>query len=550
MRSPNRPVTRLGLALTAALLGLATVTAVATADPTDPTSSPPSSTAPAPQPPSSDPSPPPSQSPSPSPEAPAETTLADLQVTAKFDKPSYTTGEKITAAVTATNTGKDSLTTSGYFPWRADAITIVPETNPFRNVTLEAGESVTHNLTGAVGNAEIGTAKLYVSFGESREFSFPVPIKQKQAQASGTVYEDENNNGRFDAGEGVGGVTLTWKSRLYSETRRTTTTNAAGRFAVELPTGPYYVLGAAKGLVLDTHDVEVEESGVDGLLFEAMRPLNSVLAVQMQFTKDSYTRGEAPTVKVTLTNKSDLSLPKIVAKCDHGPEHPNLTGKNWGALTEGGVTVPPGTTTTVEVTEPMPALANNFGYVRVDCEFSQAGVDYGANPRASDEATFPGRKADLTVAVTTSGEASGFRVVLTKGKDECPVVAETKTGPDGKAILKDVPVGRYQLYVVPPTKKWFFKKGNTTGAEAVANRDNGYNFVAWEQSEDNPALAQPPSCPGGGGPGTNPPAPQGSTGSGLAYTGASLVIPGIAGLIAVVAGIGVLALTRRRRTTS
>lgn len=474
-------------------------------------------------------------------------------MTAAYDQPSYTIGEKITVTVTVKNAGTEPITTRGYFPWRSDAITLVPETNPFANLTLAPGASVSHDLTGAVGNAKLTAARLYVSFGsgaDQREFSFPVTISLTYGRATGTVYFDENDNGKFDTGEGVAGASLSWNNRLYSGTKVHTETNATGRFSVDVPTGPYYVLGDLPGdLLMDVHDVAVPASGVDGLLFEAVRPLNTLLAVTTEFTKDTYKKTDTPAVKVTLTNKGDLPLPKIVANCDQGPDTPNLTGKGagWGGLAGEGVTIAPHSTTVIDVTERMPALAHDFGYVGVDCVFGQAGVDYGANPRASDEAKVPGQTADVTVTIgsfTEGASLSGFHVMLTEGKDQCPVIAKATTGADGRATLKAVPAGHYHLYVVPPTKKWWFKHGNQSGAQVTANRDNNFVFVAGVQNEDNANLATPPNCPG-----TNTPSPQGSTGSGLAYTGASLVVPGLAGLVALLAGIGLLLLTRKRATS-
>ena len=281
----------------------------------------------------------------------------------------------------------------------------------------------------------------------------------------------------------------------------------------------------------------------------AQRPLNSILGATMEFTKNTYTPDETPTVRVTLTNKDRLPLAGIVAICDSDDHYPNLTGTGdgWGALAGAGVTVPAGATRVLTVTEPMPANAADHGYVRVDCAFGQSGVDYGANPRASDQAAVPGQFADVTIEIANYGEGqlSGFRAVLTSGKDQCPVIAEATIGADGKATLEHVPAGMYHLYIVPPSTKWFFKHGNDVSAQVVANRDNVFSFAAWQQPDDNPDLASPPMCAGPG-PTTTAPAPQGGTPPTLANTGASVVPLGIAGLVALLLGGGALLLDRRR----
>jgi len=457
VRSSNRTTARLGLALTAALLGLA-VTAVATADPVDP-SSPPTSSSPEPgSPPSSSTENPPSSAP----ETPPAEEPRDLRVTATFDQPSYLPGKKITATVTVENTGAEPVTTSGSFPSHADMVELTPGEDPAMDVTLDAGARVSREVTGTV--ADPGTARLYVRFGQ-REYSFPVRITGKATQPE--------------------------------------------------------------------------------------RPLNTVLAVSTEFTRDTYAKEDAPTVRVTLTNKGRLLLTGIVATCEHREPYPNLTGGGWAGLSDGGVTIPADSSKVVEVTEAMPATAYDFGYVRVDCAFGQSGVDYGANPRTSDQASVPGQVAEFSGQITNNdpgASRAGFRVLLTHKGGGCPIVGEDTSDPAGRFSLGPLPVGQYDMFVVPPDKHWVFKYGNHVPVDVVANRD-GDDYLVWVYGGvgDNPNLVPPPACAGPGGPGGNPPAPRGSALPDLAHTGASLVLPGLSGMAALLLGGGALLLARRRR---
>jgi LPXTG-motif cell wall-anchored protein len=288
------------------------------------------------------------------------------------------------------------------------------------------------------------------------------------------------------------------------------------------------------------------------------RPLNTVLAVSTEFTKDTYAKDDAPTVRVTLTNKSHLALTSIVATCEHREPFPNLTGEGWGELSGGGMTIPADSTKVVEVTEAMPATSYDYGYVRVDCVFRQAGVDYGGNPSASDEAAVPGQSAEFSGEITNNdpqASRAGFRVILTHKGGGCPIVGEDTSDVAGRFSLGVLPVGQYEMFVVPPDKHWVFKYGNHVPVDVIANRDNDY-YLIWVYGGvgDNPSLEQPPcGGPGGsggpGGPGGNPPAPQGSALPDLAYTGASLVLPGLAGMVALLLGGGALLLSRRRRAS-
>lgn len=283
------------------MLGLSVATAAAVADPTD-ESSPPSSettettpttetSVPTDTSESTEPStpPPPSSSSSSSPEQapeeqpaedeepadkPAIQSYRDVQMTAVFGKASYNTGEKMSITVTVKNTGTDDADIRvDFIPVGQDAVA-VDYPSPFDggNVfTLPAGASRTHKIAGATGNPAVSTAKLYgwviAPTGESQQFVFTVPIKQTTGHASGTVYTDRNDNGRFDAGEGQSGVTLTWTSSYQNGVTRTATTNAAGEFGLDLPTGPYGVYGAGPdGLQVGFRQITVNPSGVDDLL--------------------------------------------------------------------------------------------------------------------------------------------------------------------------------------------------------------------------------------------------------------------------------------------
>lgn len=472
-------------------------------------------------------------------------------MTATFDQSSYATGEEMTISVTVRNTGAERIGVTTNILGTADAITVT-SANTLEKIRLLPGNSVTRELTGAVGNANVSTAKLYLQFFsgvQHREVTFSVPVTPRYGRASGTVYHDENGNGRLDSGEGLAGATLTWTNQLNEITRPTVTTDSAGRFAIDVPTGPYWVSGKADGLQIGSRAVTVPVSGVDGLLFRAApRP---DLAVDLEFTKDSYAPDEAPTVRVTLTNKGDVRLNGVVATCHHADFLPNLTGKGggWSDLAAGGVTIPPNRSRTFEVTEPMPANASAHGYVAVDCYFSYPGVWENMN-RDSDEAAVPGQFAEVTGVISTSPgvDLSGFRIVLAAADGGCPITVQGKSGADGQVKLGRVPVGHYHAYAVPPTMRWWFKAGNSRAFDVVLSQRNVIYFMAFPHPQEQD-LTPPPDCPGGGGPGGNPPAPQGSAGDGLAQTGASLVLPGIAGLLAVLAGTGALLLTRRRRET-
>jgi hypothetical protein len=531
----SKTVSGLGMVLTA-MLGPATFTA--TADPS--TSSSPTET--------------PSESPAPSPapsssEAPPEdtraTSLADLTVTAEFDKTSYATGEAMDITVTVKNNATDPIFADVFIGSEPDAISVTSD-NTLRTVSLEGGESTSRKLAGVMSSATFTTAKLYLRFiadsGET-ELTFPIAITPRVGHVTGSVFRDANGNGRFDGGEGLGGATLNWSSKL-GNTGLAVTTDASGAYALDVPVGPFSVLVEATGVDIESRSVTVTESGVDGLLFRATVPLWN-LAVAMRFTKDTYKPDETPTVRVSLTNNNELPMAGIVAHC-YGDGPPNLmgTGPGWAGLAGDGVAIAPHSTTSVDVSEPMPAGVADYGYVAADCYFNYSEASSSPGPRATAYASVPGKFGDVTGQVASYVEAdlTGFRVVLAAPDGGCPIT-EATTDADGKFSFRHLPVGRYDFYLVPPTPHWGARMMISSGTmRVVAGRENSLSFLVYPtQSDIN--LTKPPDCGGTRG---DTPGPQGTVLPGLAHTGASLAIPVGAGLLALLAGAVVVVLARRR----
>ena len=281
---------------------------------------------------------------------------------------------------------------------------------------------------------------------------------------------------------------------------------------------------------------------MDGLLFRAVGPLTGLTA-DLEFAKDTYARDEAPIVRVALTNSGDTPLIGIVANCDRGGFGQSLDGRGpgWGDLAGDGVTVSPHTTLVLQVTEPMPAAAYEYGYVGVGCDFGYKNVDDEHNPGDSDRAAVPGQHGDLEgdVADDESGIA-GVRLVLVPENGGC-AVAETKSDAAGHFAFRQVPVGNYDLYLFPPTG-WHVQFDNPTSTYVMGNWTGQMYIELAPGAAPAPTL---PSCPAA----PAAPAPQGRTApvNELAETGASIATPVVIGALALLAGIGAVLVTRRRR---
>lgn len=552
--------------MAAAVLALTSAVLPAAADPTEsaPPSTPPASeTSTAATTTTTTPTPPPSSGATgaPAAEDPAQRSVADLAVTATFDKQRYRTGEDMRITLAITNNGPAPAIVVAHFPKdEPDHISVRDggDLGLGRSLTVAAGATHTTNLVGAIGNPDVTLARLTVFLGSagtaSREFTFTVPVTPTFGHASGTVFADRNDNGTLDDGEGLPGVRLTWTNQLHDRTTFTVTTDAAGRFTLpRLPTAPYRVVSSAPdGWLVGYRQVTVDEDGVDDLLLRAVRSLSGLTA-NLAFTKDVYQPTERVTVKVTLANATGRRLAGIVVWCNRAGSANSLegAGTGWGRLAGDGVTVEKGQTLVLEVTEDMPKDAVRYGSVHVGCTFLQDGVDDDANPDAYDIARVPGAFGDVVGDVKDHPNGhdkpgigiGDVRVVLV-GEGRCPILAETRTDAAGHFELRNVPAGDHDVYLFPPAG-WRIEHDNPTATLLVAPGPSRLGVEAEPGSAPAPTLpAQPADCAGSGGPAPGP-APQAGAAPGLADTGASILVPTLFGLVALLAGIGGVLAARR-----
>lgn len=543
---------RFGLVIAAAVLSLTVATTGAAADPTEPTTEPTTET-------TTDSPPPPDAKPA-----------QGLQMTATFDKPSYATGELMTITVTVTNTGTEPVTTQAMFGQSNPDTILVTSTSPIEqgvSFTVAAGASTTFTVTGGMGNLDVTTATLYAALGDGTDpgqsFTFTVPVRQTVGSVSGVVYYDKNRNRAFDEGEGQPEVTLAWTNTLHYDSATTkVTTDANGEFILtDLPTGPYDVSGEGLGgLQVGMRRVDVVESGVDGLRFRGTAPLHGLDAT-VEFTKDTYTPDEHPVVRVTLDNTTDLTISELIATCVLPGDDTSFVGDDagWGELFGDGIDLAPHSTMEFEVTGPMPPGAHNIGFVSIGCEFRHPEIVSGYNPRSYDYAAVPGLLGDVTGVVTTGAAGlAGVRLLLLPDQTNmpgapCAVVAETTTGPDGTFAFRQVPVGLYILYTYPPPG-WLIEESTFNMTTVYGDRTVEMPLTAV------PGEPMPPLLPECLAANTTPktvtpakvttPVPRARTATSLAYTGTDVLVPGVAGLLAVLAGTGMVLLSRRRRPTS
>ncbi|MCT2583061.1 carboxypeptidase-like regulatory domain-containing protein [Actinophytocola gossypii] len=571
---------RLGLVAAAAVLGVGAAIGSAAAEPTEhavpsepavPTGSVPVGT--------------PSETPeaTPSGTVPSETPagddvaprrIAELEVLVEFDKASYRTGETMSIRFEVANLldepARDITVSYDFMP--ADAIEVDLESwgQLDDGVDIPAGGSHVVTLTGRVGNPDVTSGVLagylYDTTGNSvRQFRHTVPVTPTFGHASGIVYADGNDNGRFDAGEGLPGAVVTANNQVDWDGGDTyeATTGADGSFTFpRLPTVRMMLSTVAPGDWLVGNQfvtIDLSDSN-DGLRLRGARPLTD-LAASLAFTEDVYRVGEHAEVQVKLVNDGANDLTGIVAQCNGSGHSAGLqgTGTGWGALAGGGVTVPAGSTVDLTVTDVVPRAAFEYGRVTVGCSFTYRNVWDERSPNAFDDARVPGGFGRLEGVVTHYPGGYGepgvgvpdARVVLVTDA-ACPTVTEARTDDEGRYAFRRLPTGNHDLYVLPPDG-WQVVGEYPYGVSVLANSTASVSPEVTPGDAAPPELPAPPAdCadePGQPGQNDQPdaqgrPAPVDRD---LAHTGVNVVGLMMAGLGAVGAGFGGLVAGRRRR---
>jgi hypothetical protein len=490
----------------------------------------------------------------------------DLDVSFDF-KASYPTNEDVHFSIKITNTRSvpvEGLQITQFF-FNPDDL-VVPFLDGWGplgqkpGVTLQPGQTFERAVVGQVQDISLDHARMrgFVfdkeGHGVAPSFDETVNLETKTGHASGVVYGDRNGDGRLDRGEELKGVTVALQHRNL--TYKATSDESGALDFGEVPAGEY-VLG---GEVIDgwLFPYETVQVGPDTkLVVRGAPPLNGALKASMAFAQDTYKVGDLAHVTVTLSNSGPIPLTGIVAECNQVGNDYILSGRGpgWGDLAAGGVTIAPGQTRTVDVSETVPEAAFNRGYVLAACDFGYRGVDLDNRVRASDQAAVPGAKATVIGDVVVRGEkqgVAGVKVVLVSDQ-HCPVTGEQTTDENGHFEFHDVVPGpAYQLYFLPP-KGWKIKYENPTSINVFGPADHPSQVVIDAEQGDAPAPtvpANPADCAAGSPTSTTGAAGGtggGETGGGLASTGVDVLGIGVLALVALALGGGLVIGTRRRR---
>ena len=188
----------------------------------------------------------------------------------------------------------------------------------------------------------------------------------------GHVFGDRNDNGVFDAGEGLSGLHI---QVLGNQFVAGAVTKDDGTYTVDnIPPGEYSVHYTShelpKGWQSTTRSVRVviDETGNTATVnYRGVRPLRDILNADVTLDKMSYRTGDTARVRVALTNFGSKPAVGVRPGCNRGDSASHVANIRWGELGT-GVTLRPRERRVFEVTGTVPA-GTEGRTVFVMCDF-------------------------------------------------------------------------------------------------------------------------------------------------------------------------------------
>jgi PKD repeat protein len=354
-----------------------------------------------------------------------------IRVCASFDKGGYSSGDVVKLTVSATNVG--TATAHGVAMWQlnetgSDKWTGNPAGPLLTNDTgedLPVGDTLVSEVDGYAADPASGVVTFSDSVyqfrpdGTGSTFGDPVSIGASVTAAtgdySGVAFKDNNSSGQLDPGEtGLAGAQITLNGPFDGINGNpaqtyTATSDAQGAFRLTgLPAGRYWVdaTGPNGWYVRPGPDAQAVVDGSSGTNPDpfAATPNPLPLRATVSFDKTSYRAGDAAQVTINLTNTSSNDLHDIQAQCNPSGDNDGMWGEGagWDALDVPGLTVPAGQTTTLHLSEIVPAdaVGGITDKVYLDCFFGpNPGYELDGVAQAGTSATVsaPAKPVNFTV---------------------------------------------------------------------------------------------------------------------------------------------------------
>ncbi len=441
----------------------------------------------------------------------------DLKVSVTFDKATYDISDpvRMTLKVENVGTGKD--------PARGDWRNPYTEEQPYFDyqqyrkfveapIELWPGESKQITLVAKARDGGNDPEKLrslrYVAEVGTQAVDPDNTNNKAEARAtvvwgtgtfSAVVYGDGNLNGKMDAGEALGNLTVqVGGGKPWVNLNAKSDGGGRVRFT-GVPAGGYRTWinsDRAGGWVPAGGNSDAEQNAVvnpgdEGIAqIRMVRPLSDKLKASMTFDQQSYAAGAKVGLTVSITNVTGKPI-HVNGECGGG-FGPYLTNDKaeWGPLAKGaaGVDLADGATFTQKVDSAMPEESPNYGYASTWCWF---GPENGSgNPFVSAKTRVPGATQTFRGAVAKDfmnpTKVPDVKVVLLD-PDTGRTVASTTTDAEGKWVFPDLAVGDYTPVVVGPWRVIEQGEGQPFG------NVRGADYESWIFVEPGPDVAAPES---------------------------------------------------------
>ncbi|RKT55305.1 LPXTG cell wall anchor domain-containing protein [Saccharothrix australiensis] len=511
----------------------------------------------------------------------------DLRLVVTYDKPSYFAHEVVVARVKVTNAG-DATATRVQVTSTGNIDSHFWHGFDWPGPTLAPGQSAEGYASGHVTDPKGDAVRLVVETTSAEPDAAPgdnavtaaVPLTVLRGSYSGVIYGDRNGNSAVDPGELlVGQPVRAAGGRPVGS--YTAVTDANGRFSLRgLPIGRYVVEFDNTQWSFPLVSVEVDEVDDPDVLIRAANHVNPLLAATAAFTRPAYRVDDTAVVAVTLTNRGDAHIPELSASC-HSTNGVVISLGELGQ--EDGTTLPAGTTKTYDLTYRVTASAAEAGHLSVRCVLGAPPFVNGAVV-ASAVGRVPGGRAPRVVGQLLH--------ILPRQASLCPRCPPTAPLPDVKVYLRDqvtgqvvaravsnaqgifefhdMPADLYDFGIVGPWRStaptFTVYAGDSGSTTRVVYVEDGPD----QPDPDGPPPGGAPAAPGGDDPPDEDPADEdppnedpvdvdpadvdpvdhgladGDEPAELADTGAAVGWLALAGLVSLVAGIGLTARARRR----
>jgi SdrD B-like protein len=399
--------------------------------------------------------------------------VAWYSVCASFDKTAYRSSEIIKLTISITNTGTGTaLQVFMDAPLGGPGYRMLnPESGIFGGpgaaVNIPAGQTYSFEQDGYAADPASGTVtysgEVVQGTGQVlRSYPDPVNISASVTPVTGsyggTVFADDNANGQQDPGEhGLPGVKVTLNGPfggLGTSTGGTdfpATTDAQGHFQLDNLAGGQYIVqvtGVPDGSVVHPPSnqgiVLVDGSpGQTSELYPVVPQLSNTLHASMSFDQSSYHVGQSAHLTVTLQNTGTTPITGIQAGCDHVGDANQVMGlgNGWEVLRGAGVTVNPGQTTTLHLSELVMADSGAEGMFFAECVFGPDAIN-------GDFTGYP----DPNASVKALPALTGTSTVALKLIDDDPVGPVVQAGYRSWAT-GNAPQAKPASCTTPPTSK-------------------------------------------------------------------------------------------------